>query len=327
MSQVHQLGAPVFALLLWVSSIASPAAAQDALGPRSWPWGNEDQIGAANRITRASILEALGQVRHGEVIELSHEIAEGAPVIPGVQPPYVFGMYLTAERSIDMFSRDMGATNRIGVNLERIEMTTHVSTHLDAIGHISIGEEMYGGVPLLMGVLDRGLLHAGIEKAPPFIARAILIDVAALKGVAMLEPGYVIGPKDLEDALEQQGVAVLEGSIVLIHTGASRTYLQDPINHAHSTPGIGLEAARWLSSRSVIAVGADNHAVEVMPPEVEGLVFPVHQHLLVNQGIYLIENMKLDELAERKIFESTVIMLPTRYRGATGSPVRVIALQ
>ena len=82
-----------------------------------------------------------------------------------------------------------------------------------------------------------------------------------------------------------------------------------------------------LSSRNVIAVGADNHAVEVMPPEVEGLVFPVHQHMLVNQGIYLIENMKLDELAERKIYESTVIMLPTRYRGATGSPVRVIALR
>ena len=54
------------------------------------------------------------------------------------------------------------------------------------------------------------------------------------------------------------------------------------------------------------------------------------QHMeneMSRMGIYLIENMKLDELAERKIFESTVIMLPTRYRGATGSPVRVIALR
>jgi kynurenine formamidase len=94
-------------------------------------------------------------------------------------------------------------------------------------------------------------------------------------------------------------VAVLEGSIVLIHTGASRTFLQDPVNHAHTTPRIGLEAARWLSSRNVIAVGADNHAVEVMPPEVEGLVMPVHQHMVVNQGIYLIENMKLATGARR----------------------------
>jgi hypothetical protein len=117
-------------------------------------------------MTRASMLHALGQVTRGEVIELSHEIAEGAPAIPAAQPPYVFGMYLTAERSIDKFSREMGATNRIGVNLERIEMTTHVSTHLDAIGHISIGEEMHGGVSLLMGVRDRGLRHGGIEKAP-----------------------------------------------------------------------------------------------------------------------------------------------------------------
>ena len=327
MSPLDALRAPAFALLLSLSAMAGAAGAQEAAGPRSWEWGDGDEIGAANRITRGSILDALGRVSHGEVIELSHDVAEGAPVIPGVQPPYVFGMYLTAERSIDKFAREMGATNRVGVNLERIEMTTHVSTHLDALGHISIGEELYGGVPLLMGVLDQGLRHGGIEKAPPFIARAVLIDVAAYKGVAMLEPGYAIGSTDLEGALERQGVAVVEGSIVLIHTGASRTFLEDPASHAHSGAGIGIEAARWLSSRNVIAVGADSHAVEVMPPEAEGLVFPVHQHMLVNQGIYLIENMRLDELAERKIFESTLIMLPTRYRGATGSPVRVIALR
>ena len=120
MSHVRQIAPLVLALLLWVNSVAFPAAAQDAVGPRSWPWGSEDQRGAANRMTRASILDALRQVTRGEVVELSHEIAEGAPAIPGVQPPYVFGMYLTAERSIDKFSHEMGATNRIGVNLERI---------------------------------------------------------------------------------------------------------------------------------------------------------------------------------------------------------------
>ena len=119
---------------------------------------------------------------------------------------------------------------------------------------------------------------------------------------------------------------VSEGTIVLIHTGSDETFLERPEAHAESTPGLSLEAARWLSSQRVIAVGADNHALEVLPGKTPDVMFPVHQHLLVNQGIYIMENMKLDELAARWPFESTLIMLPTKFKGATGAPVRIIAL-
>ena len=212
------------------------------------------------------------------------------------------------------------------MNLEQIELTTHVGTHIDALGHASIGDTLYGGASGEESVSDNGLSHGGIEKAPPFIARAVLIDVAAYKGVDRLDPGYAIQPEDLEGALQVQGVGVSEGAIVLIHTGSDETFLEDPEAHAGSTPGLSLDAARWLSSRRVVAVGADNHALEVQPGETLGVLFPVHQHLLVNQGIYIIENMKLDELVERRIFESTLIMLPTKFKGATGAPVRIIAL-
>ena len=95
--------------------------------------------------------------------------------------------------------------------------------------------------------------------------------------------------------------------------------MKDP-HYAESSPGLGLAAAKWLTSNGVIALGADNHAVEVLPNEVEGIVFPVHQHTLVSQGVYLIENLKLDELAQKQLYETTMILLPTKYRGATGSP-------
>jgi hypothetical protein len=149
------------------------------------------------------------------VIELSHEVAEGAPFIPGLQPPYGIRMHLTSGPSEQMFARDMGATNGIGVNLEQVEMTMHVSTHVDAIGHISIGGTLYNGVAASEGVSDEGLRHGGIETAPPFIARAILIDVAAYKEVDRLAPGYAVQPADLEAALRAQGVSIPEGSVVL----------------------------------------------------------------------------------------------------------------
>jgi len=67
-------------------------------------------------------------------------------------------------------------------------------------------------------------------------------------------------------------------------------------------------------------------ALEVTPGEDPNVVFPVHQHLLVKQGIYIIENVKTDELAAQKRYQTTTIMLPTKFRGATGTPLRIIAM-
>ena len=247
--------------------------------------------------------------------------------MPGLQPPYELSMHVTTGQREELFTQGMGATNGIGVNLELIGMTSHVSTHIDALGHIGIGDTLYGGASANESVSDGGLSHGGIEQTPPFITRAVLIDVAAYKGVDRLDAGYAIQAADLEGALQAQGVDVSEGIIVLIHTGSDDTFLNSPDAHAASSPGLSLDAARWLSRHRVVAVGADNHALEVQPGEVDGVLFPVHQHLLVNQGIYIIENMKLDELAERRVFESTLIMLPTKFTGATGAPVRIIALR
>ena len=312
--------------LLGLVASVLPLGAQQATGPRSWSWGPDDELGAANQITSESILEALAAVQKGDIIELSHEVVEGAPFIPGLQPEYKIGMHLTSPATVEMFAEQFSATNGIGINLERIEMTTHVGTHIDAIGHISEADTLYGGASGDETVSSSGLGHGGIEKAPPFIARAVLIDVAGYKNVQGLEAGYAITPEDLEGALKRQKSKVIEGAIVLIHTGADETFVSTPEEHAKSTPGINLEAARWLSSRRVVAVGADNHAVEVEPGKIPGVAFPVHQHFITNQGVYMIENMKLDELAERRIYESTVIILPIKFKGATGSPVRVIAL-
>ena len=91
-----------------IASTPWTALAQDTVGPRDWRWGAGDEQGAGNLITPNSVLDALSQVTRGEVIELSHDIAEGAPFMPGLQPPYALRMHLTSDASIQIFAQDIG---------------------------------------------------------------------------------------------------------------------------------------------------------------------------------------------------------------------------
>ena len=63
----------------------------------------------------------------------------------------------------------------------------------------------------------------------------------------------------------------------------------------------------------------------VVDPELK-VALPGHMILLVRNGIYIIENLFLEELARDQCYEFTFICLPLKLQGATGSPVRPIAL-
>ena len=92
-------------------------------------------------------------------------------------------------------------------------------------------------------------------------------------------------------------------------------------------PGLDLNAAQWLTKQDTIAIGADSMAVEVLPgtnhPEIMMLV---HLHCLAEAGVHLVENLNLSELTKTGIPEFCIIMLPIKLKGATGCPVRPIAV-
>jgi kynurenine formamidase len=91
-------------------------------------------------------------------------------------------------------------------------------------------------------------------------------------------------------------------------------------------PGLGLSAAEWLAPKAPSVVGADNFAVDVVPPVDPEVFHPVHQHLIMKHGIYLHEGMNLDELAEKRAWRFAYIFAPLPIVGATGSPGTPIAL-
>jgi kynurenine formamidase len=288
-------------------------------------WGKDDQIGAANLITPAKRRAALACAGEARVYDLSHVTGADAPYLRPNQPPFLMMMWSTWRDAIRR-RRALGMTNDAGSNVERVEMTMHVGTHIDALGHVSKGGTLYNGHDAAETLGDWGLAHLGIEHAPPMITRGVLLDVAGLDGGAHLEAGRAVTAADLAAAAERAGIAIEPGDIALIRTGWGRYFSTDNARYLEGEPGIDVPAARWLTERGVTAIGADNMAVEVLPNPDRTQALPVHQHALAEAGVYLIENLALDELARDGVTTFCLILAPPRIRGATGAPVRPIAL-
>ncbi|MEM7403761.1 MAG: cyclase family protein [Pseudomonadota bacterium] len=289
-------------------------------------WGEGDQLGAGNLLTAERRLAAMQAVRSGELIDLGHVIENGAPRMPPNQTPFVMTLSIRGDNTVRR-RRKMGATNDAGTSLERIEMTTHVGTHVDALGHVTIGDELYGGRHVDDELDDLGLASIGVEHVPPMITRGRLLDVSALDGATTLEAGRVVSADDLARAEEADGVEVAEGDVVCIHTGWGQWYMRDNDRYAAGEPGIDEPAARWLTERGVVAIASDNMAVEVIPnPRHPAAILPVHQHTLAEAGVYLIENLKTDELAAAGHRAFCFMLLATKFKGATGCPVRPVAV-
>ena len=289
-------------------------------------WGKGDQLGAGHFLTPERTLAALRSVKSGTIVDMSHVIEIGAPRMAPNQSPYHIQAGPTSAGSIRR-RRKMGARNDAGSNLERIEMTTHVGTHIDALGHFSKGDMLYGGYSATETVEDFGLANLGIEQMPPMVTRGIVLDVSRHDGADHLESGRAVKVADLERALAAAKLRIEPGDVVCINTGWGRFFMKDNARYLEGEPGIDLDAARWLAKQDCVAIGADNMALEVLPgtnhPEE---MMPVHQHLLAEAGVHIIENLVMDALIARDARSFCFMLSAVKFKGATGCPVRPIAI-
>jgi kynurenine formamidase len=291
-------------------------------GPGNWGrWGTEDERGALNLVTAERVLEALRLPARGRLYSLGQPIqGRGVPMVSDRPPPiHLF--------RVDGGDYATGAPDSNGCRSaeDYLIMGMHGhTTHLDALGHVWSGEELYNGFPDAT-VRSTGMRRCGIDKAGPIATRGVLLDLAAWKEVDHLEAGETVSAADLDQCALAQGVDVGAGDAVLLRTGWSLVYASDPASYERAWPGIGLEAASWLAARDVVLVGADNPAVETRPFP-EGTTAPVHQLLLRDHGIYLLELLDLEALAADAAHEFLFLTLPLRVRGATASPVNPVAI-
>lgn len=212
-----------------------------------------------------------------------------------------------------------------------ISMGTHVGTHIDALAHVSQDGLMHGGVDAFAAGVGGRYLQLGVHTIEPMVRRGVLIDVpGALGADEGCSAGYEITPADLELALRRQGTRVRSGDVVLIRSGWGRRFT-DPDRTAYQgattgVPGVSEAGAHWLADRAVHAAGADTIAFERLRAGAGHALLPAHRVLLVEHGIYLIEAMELDGLAAAQIYEFTFVLIPLPLVGATGSPVRPLAV-
>jgi kynurenine formamidase len=310
------------AALLCCLGLALPAAAQSWSPPSPQErcpskWGAADERGAANMMDAANVLRAARLIRTGEKFELGHVLSMEMPF---------FGT-----RRFDVHAKRTGGpfgSNKRYTNEELvITELGQVGTQMDAFPHQSIDGLHYNCVRTEDMTGRNGFTKFGIDQVGALVTRGVLIDVAALKGVDMLPIDYEITVADLQAALKRQGVSVERGDAVLIHTGWGKLWNVDNPRYVSGCPGLGTAAAEWLAAREVMILGADNWPVEVAPNPDKSVSLPVHQIALVVNGIFLIENMKLDQLAASRTYEFAFMVQPLKIKGGSGSAVAPIALK
>jgi kynurenine formamidase len=254
-------------------------------------WGAADERGAANLQGPESVLRAARLIRAGGVIELGQVLSSGMP--------------LSATRQFDVHTKRTTMnpqSNRRGSNEELVVAEIgQVGTQFDGFAHQTIGDSMYNCFTVGDVSTRTGFTRLGIHNVGAIVTRGVLIDVAAVKNVDTLPDTYEITVEDLQQALSKQGVALQQADAVLIHTGWGKLW--------------GKDNARYQTS-----------TVEVNPHPDRQLSLPTHQIMLVVNGIHLLENLKLDELAGKRVHEFAFVLEPLKIQGGTGSSVAPIAI-
>jgi kynurenine formamidase len=242
----------------------------------------------------------------------------GAPVYPAHAPGYVYTLHRHHERGMGEARTSASGS---------VYMTEHFGTHIDALCHQAEDLRLYGGREVDPHVQTAtGFTELGAETIPPLVAHGVLLDVARHRGVDRIEAGRPIGRDELAAVAQSQGVAIGEGDVVLVRTGNGALW-HDPAAYLRAG-GISAEGSFWLAGRRVRAVGADNIAWDepgLVDPDLH-VALPGHLILLVRHGIYIMENVFLEDLARDQQYEFTFVCLPLKMRGATGSPIRPVAI-
>lgn len=271
-----------------------------------------------NTIT-TQLLDAVAQGT--EIFDLGRTLTVGMPQSPN-HPAYWHAM---PRRHGDMTRGDGGSAAN-----DMISMGTHVGTHVDALAHVSQDGKLYGDVDAYEAQVGGKFLEHGAHTIQPMIRRGVLLDVPGTLGVERLEAGQEITVDDLKATLAKQGTEIREGDVVLVRSGWGQHFDNGDgdLYRGLSTgvPGVSDTGATFLADFGIHATGADTIAYEQLKPGAGHGLLPAHRVLLVERGIYIIEAMDLEALAKAGAYEFLFVMSPLKFFGATGSPVRPLAV-
>jgi kynurenine formamidase len=281
-------------------------------------------IDAASGQDKKKTADFINAMKQARVVELNFIWDRNSPLL-GLNPPFSLGLHTSHAQTKGIipggiaFAADM-----------MFFSGQHGSPNVDALGHISDNMKLFGGADAAASEGATGLLTLGIEAYPRerFVNRAVLLDVARFKNVDALAPGQEITAEDLEATAKAEAVDIKPGDSVIIRTGYGKYFEADRAKYTGPRPGPGESAARWLAGKKIFLVGDDQMSFEVVSDK--GTLFPCHRILIADTGIYIVENLNLEELgralADQKLYEFVLVLNPPRIRGATGAAANAFAI-
>jgi len=285
------------------------------------PHGPKDQVGNVNYITPQKTLAATKLVKTGKAYQLGIETNRSTPAFA----PRNFAVTILQPGQVG------GTTigdKKLSYNDDIVMGWNGVGSQLDGLGHIGYDNVYYNCLKGSDFAQTTGLTKLGIETVPAIATRGIVLDMAGLKGTSMLTEGTPFNRADIEAAMKRQGIKSIEkGDVVLFYTGWLSLIGKEDKRYGSVEPGLGVEGARYLASLGVAAVGADTWGLEVVPFEKGAGVFEVHQILLKQNGIFILENMNTEELVKDKAWEFFFTLGPARMTGAVQAIINPIAVR
>lgn len=300
--------------------MADNVSSKSSSGSTWYPsvYGPDDEIGAANLISPALVLKAAKLIKTGRTYPLAVEVNRDTPAF--------------RHRSFKLFNVQPGqqaglttGPNKFTFNDELVEGWTGVGTQLNGIGHIGIDNVYYNGNRAADFVSIEGVKKLGIEKVPPIVTRAVVVDMCEHLGQEIVKEGTEFSAQDIQEALARHGLAVQEGDVVLFNTGWLELMGKDNDRFLKAEPGIGMEAAQWLARQKIVAFGGDTWASEVYPNPT-GEEFPVNQFMLAKNGIYNLELIDTRALLRDGVHEFLFVLGQPLYTGSTQVNINPVAI-
>lgn len=289
---------------------------EDLGAPTNWGrWGEDDERGTTNLLNSELVAHAAGTVKQGKVYSLAAPLSPDGPNLP------------TRRQTWHVVTHRTRATGEASSADDVIMMHTHGTTHVDGLAHFFVEDTLYNGHPA-SALQPMGAQRCGMQNSGPIVGRGVLLDVAAHRGVEMLDDGEPIEPEELDACAKSQGVELRAGDIVLIRTGWWPLFTSGTVENRKrfftSEPGPSAACSFWFRDHDFVALGADNPAVEVVPNWNSPLI--LHRNVIWGCGGYLMEFVDLEELSRDQVYEFLFVATPLKIEGGVGSPIVPLAI-
>ena len=271
--------------------------------------------------TRPTLDLSIGDPAHApRIFDLEQPRTDTMPIHPSHRPGY---SYVLHRRHQDAAGQDGPRSSASGM----IVCMEHTGTHIDALSHQADHLTLCGGITIDAEVQTaRGFTRHGVEQISPIVAPGVLLDLPAHFGVDALAAGYAVTAAELEACCAWQGLTIEPGDVALVYTGNEHAWGDQ--ERYLAGPGMAGDASRWQHEGDNEPTGEKMMAWDVIglrDPEF-GCTLPGHLLLLAQRGIYIIENLRLGALAAARAYRFAFVCTPLKFVGATGSPVRPIAI-